>query len=54
MPENRLASDLDHRLGTQCRLLTDSGAQTSGKNDALHGVSQIEANVHQGKLEEGL
>lgn len=36
MPEDRLPPDLDHRLGTRCRLLTDAGAKSTSQNYTLH------------------
>lgn len=35
MPENRLASDLDHRFGPEVRLFGDSSAKPAGKNNCF-------------------
>jgi hypothetical protein len=37
VPQQRLASDLDRRLGTHGGLLGDTGPQSSGEDDHLHG-----------------
>jgi hypothetical protein len=36
VPKNWLATDFDHRLGLEVRLLTDSGAQATSQNNCLH------------------
>ncbi len=36
VPEDRLAADLDHRLGLQRRLLAESRAQTAGEDHGFH------------------
>jgi len=35
MPENRLASDLDHRFGPEVCLFGDSSAKPGGKNNCF-------------------
>ena len=39
VPENRLATDLDHRLGLEVRFLADAGAQAAGQDHCFHCCS---------------
>src|SRR5690242_10122916 len=41
VPEDRAATDLDHRLGTKMGLLTNPGAHTTCKNDGFHTKARL-------------
>ena len=39
VPENRLAADLDHRLGPGGGFFGDAGAESTGEDDGFHWVN---------------
>jgi len=45
VPENRLTTDLYHRLGLEVGFLGNASAETTGKDDGLHFNSHLLENI---------
>src|SRR5580704_14713961 len=41
VPQNRLAADLDHRLGNVCGFLADSSAVATCENHSFHEIASL-------------